>query len=322
MIPISKTELTAGVFEDVETLVPLADEPDAAPDELNVHATEQVERIKGTMIAGAACGTLKGAQRHMHANDPVCPKCLGYLGLLIADVLSSTQHGTEAGYHRHIRDARRRREWDRVWSPEDGVLTQRYYKQGERDEYSGWIPAFLWPPISECPHQPTCQEAHAAVMRDRKIDEDANRADIIERGRSVKSAAKRPPGLCRPGEVPQVDSVMRKEWRRFYKRCPEAKIAIEEIAECLVGVAASKSTLTIDGKSFHLPVPPASEAITAGLSTLDELVGGLPKTTLPLRAIMAHRAVEIGAIDFNGKSWIQTQLTEDSSDDDIGDMFG
>lgn len=261
-------------------------------------------------VSASECGSLKGAQRHLHANEPVCEKCRGYLDALIADMLSTTQHGTEAGYHRHMRDARRRKEWDRVWSPEDGVLTQRYYKKGEHAEYTGWVPGFLWPPVDECPHIPSCREAHAKYVQEHPREPILLRSEREELEKERTS--KREFGMCRPGEVPAVDSVLRKEWRRFSKQCSvEASLIIPKIAECLAGVKATKLKATLNERAYHVPIPPVSDELSAVIDGFDELVGGLPSTKLPLRAVLAHRAAEQGLVSFDGKEWTGTDVTED-----------
>ena len=256
------------------------------------------------------CGTLKGAQRHLHSDEPVCIRCIGYLDNLIGDVLSTTQHGTEAGYHRHIRDARRRREWDRVWSPEEGVLTDRFYDKGESDEYTGWVPGFLWPPIADCPHMPTCREAHALVKQTQRDDVDAERDEIVERGR--KARVKQSAGFCRPGEAPHVDSVLRKEWRKFVSECPEVKAILDAFATCLVDVTPNKLVVTLSGQKYNVPHPLMTEELTSIVVSLMKLKGDLPNTKIPLQTILAHRVVEAGMLNFDGKVWSAV---------DIEDMF-
>ena len=260
------------------------------------------------------CGTLKGAQRHLHSEEPVCVNCLGYLDNLIGDVLSTTQHGTEAGYHRHIRDARRRREWDRIWNERDGVLTKAFfnYHKGEHPEYIGWTPAFLWPPIAACPHSPTCREAHAAIKQTERDDIDAERDEINERSRDIKARVKQSmsSGFCRPGEAPHVDSVLRKEWRKFNSECPEVKEVLESFAKCLEGVTPNKLVVTLSGIKYNVPHPLMTEELTAIVVSIMRIDGDLPKTKIPLQTILAHRVVEAGLLNFNGKVWSAVDLED------------
>lgn len=259
------------------------------------------------------CGTLKGAQRHLHANEPVCGSCLVYLDAMIADVLSTTQHGTEAGYQRHMRDARRRKEWDRAWSPEQGVLTQRFYKKGEHNEYTGWIPQFLWPPIEECPHVPSCAEAHADYVRDKPKYE--MRSERREREKQTTRKDSDKFGMCRPSEVPAVDRVMRAEWKRLVVECEAIKSILEPIADLLPAAKPTKLKATLNERAYHIPIPPVSDELTAVFEAFEQ-DHALPSTKLPIRAVLAHRVVEAGLVDFSGREW--SRITED----DLEDIFG